>query len=67
MADRRLNMSPGAERRLAMAHIRRKVRRGGAKKEDLVRYAEELGLDVQRSGEGEGEPTKDDYLKALGL
>lgn len=63
--------SESENQRHAMAHVRREIQRaGGAKeirKEKLVELSESLGLTVTRADGGEGDPTKADFLRAIGL
>jgi hypothetical protein len=63
-------LSKATERNYAAAHLRRKIGRAGgpaaAKKEDLAKIADEAGVVVTRSDGKDGEPRKEDYLRALG-
>lgn len=57
-------LSKRARRRHAMAWVRRKIAAGKAKKADLERWADELGLTVEGTG-SEGAITKEDLLRAF--
>ena len=63
--------SESENKRHAMAHVRREIQRAGGpkevKKEKLVEIAASLNLTVTRADGSDGEPTKNDYLRAIGL
>ena len=57
-------LSESTKRRHALAYIRRQLAARTAKKADLERWAEEVGLVVEGTGT-DGAVTKGDLLRAL--